>query len=119
MAKALLHPGKNETWTTPYFRMIRYSDLMIRNGSTGVLATNTAWADSEHTMTLTALAGVYPFDIPTGCTSGDWHVMIYEKAGAAAASTDTYLGSFDIDDGVITNTKFDHPTSGQQESISL
>jgi hypothetical protein len=119
MAKALLHPGVGETWTTPYFRMIRYSDLMIRNGTTGALAINTAWADSEHTMTLTALAGVYPWDIPSGCTSGDWHVMIYERAGAAAASTDSLLATFDVDDSVITNSKFHHPTSGQTESISV
>lgn len=114
MAQALLHPAVGDSWTVPYYRFIRFPDLMIPNSSTGALATNTAWAVSGYDLELTALAGVYPFTLPTnveGITEDIWKVMLYEKAGADYAATDTFLGSMDLANGELINNVFDYPPS--------
>ena len=114
MAQALLNPTVGESWTAPYYRFVRFSDLMIPNSSTGALATNTAWEDSGYDLTLDTDAGCYPFDLPSdveGITEGKWLVAFYEKAGAAYASTDTYLGKMDLCNGELVNNVFDFPPS--------
>jgi len=116
MAQALLNPQKiDQTWTAPYFRLVRFSDEMIPDSTTGALAADTAWADTGFDLTLNTDTGVYPFDLPVAvvpeCVSGRWLVEIYEKAGADYASTDTFLTSFEAANGMLITTAFDYPTS--------
>lgn len=115
MAQSLLHPNVGVTWTSPYYRLIRYSDLKIPNSTTGALATDTAWADSGFDLTLDTDAGVYPFDLPVTvveeCSTGLWKIMIYEKAGSDYASTDTFLGSIDAANSEFVNSIFLYPPS--------
>ena len=75
------------TYTAPYYRLVRVSDLKVWDQDALALAVAPTYNETDVTMTKDTNVVGYPIDLPSVLPAGDYDFLVYDNA--APVNTDT------------------------------
>jgi len=82
-----------------YFRLMRLSDGFFWNNITATFETAPSWGDSAISISEESSIGKYPVDLPSTLPQDSYDLLIYIRAGASPANSDTFDSGYELNSG--------------------